>query len=222
MNEYEVEPVRGLPENLPAGERMLWQGAPAWRVLARRAFHVRKVAVYFCALIVWRVGNAMAGGTSLLEAASSATVLATVGVVALGILTLLAWLIARTTVYTITDRRLVMRFGLALPMAVNLPFTIIRSAAVKHHADGSGDLPLVVKPGQRVSYVVMWPHVRPWRLLGAEPMLRSVPDARRVADILGSALAAAAGQAPDTATATAANPAGSPEAADAGSLATAR
>ncbi len=31
------------PQALPAGERMLWQGAPSWRALARRSLHVRKV-----------------------------------------------------------------------------------------------------------------------------------------------------------------------------------
>ncbi|HBB55427.1 MAG TPA: phosphopantetheine adenylyltransferase, partial [Hyphomonadaceae bacterium] len=29
--EFDFEPVRGLPEALPAGEAILWQGAPsAW------------------------------------------------------------------------------------------------------------------------------------------------------------------------------------------------
>ncbi len=46
------------------------------------------------------------------------------------ILSLLAYLIARTTIYSITSRRVVMRFGVALPMTVNIPFKAIRSADV--------------------------------------------------------------------------------------------
>ena len=29
--EHEFEPVPGLPETLPEGESMLWQGKPGWR-----------------------------------------------------------------------------------------------------------------------------------------------------------------------------------------------
>ncbi len=42
----------GLPGQLPPGETILWQGAPHWRALARDAFHVRGVAVYFALLAV--------------------------------------------------------------------------------------------------------------------------------------------------------------------------
>ena len=53
--EHEFEPERGLPEQLPAGEQLLWQGSPEWKRLAQRAFHVRKLVVYFAALIALRV-----------------------------------------------------------------------------------------------------------------------------------------------------------------------
>ena len=49
--EHEFEAQYGLPEALPEGEHILWQGAPDWKVLARRVFHTRKVAVYFATFI---------------------------------------------------------------------------------------------------------------------------------------------------------------------------
>jgi hypothetical protein len=45
--------------------------------------------------------------------------------------------------------------------------------------------------------LLLWPHVRPWRLTHVEPMLRCVPEARVVADILAGALVAATPQAPE-------------------------
>ena len=39
--EHEFEAALGLPEPLPRGERLLWQGAPDWRVMAREAMHLR-------------------------------------------------------------------------------------------------------------------------------------------------------------------------------------
>ena len=49
--EHEFEAALGLPEPLPRGERLLWQGAPDWRVLAVAAFHIRKLAIYFAAML---------------------------------------------------------------------------------------------------------------------------------------------------------------------------
>jgi hypothetical protein len=120
---------------------------------------------------------------------------------ALALVALLTWLTTRTTVYTITNRRVVMRIGIALPLTVNLPFRIVGSAGLKLHADGTGDIPLSLTGDGRMAYLHLWPHARPWRVSRAEPMLRAVPDAARVAEILGRALlaSATARAAPDSA-----------------------
>lgn len=191
MREYEAEPIRGLPELLPPGEELLWQGAPRWGALALRAFHARKVALYFLLLVIWRVADLMADGQSLGAAALAALWLVLLGAAAVGLLVLLAWLMARGTVYSITSQRLVLRFGIAIQMVMNLPFGKIGSVDLKPYQDGTGDICLSLTGKERVSYVVLWPHVRPWRFVLAQPMLRVVPDAARVAEVLGQALAAA-------------------------------
>ena len=56
---------------------------------------------------------------------------------------------------------------------------------------GTGDLALRVKPGNRIAYLHLWPHARPWHVTAPEPMMRSVPDAADVSAILARALAAA-------------------------------
>jgi hypothetical protein len=101
----------------------------------------------------------------------------------------MAHVIAKGTIYTITNKRLVMRFGIALPMTVQIPFTKIVSAAARRHGDGSGDIPVTVNG--RMSYWVMWPHVRPWQMLRPQPMMRAIPDVEKVSAILGGALKAA-------------------------------
>jgi hypothetical protein len=77
---------------------------------------------------------------------------------------------------------------MAFPMAFNLPFRRIRSAGLRLNADGSGDIPLALAEGDKLSYVVLWPHARPWRLSNPEPMLRGLRDAKQVAEILARAL----------------------------------
>ena len=43
----------------------------------------------------------------------------------------------------------------------------------------------------RLAYLHLWPHVRPWRFSRVQPMLRGLPQVRETGRILGDALAAA-------------------------------
>ena len=147
--EHEFEPQHGLPEELPAGEAILWQGSPDWRRLARSAFHVDLVAGYFAVL--------------------------------------LAWLSARTTVYTLTDRRIVMRIGIVLTIAFNLPLKRIEGASIHALGNGTGDIALLLEDETRIAWMQLWPHARPWRMSRPQPMLRAVPQAQAVAQQLTQA-----------------------------------
>jgi hypothetical protein len=110
------------------------------------------------------------------------------GGLAIGILWLIARGYARTTVYTLTDKRLVIRNGIAIPVTINLPFARIDEASLKLFDDNSGDIVLTPNRSDRVPAVLLWPHMRPWRLRRPEPMLRSVPDAVHVAALLTAGL----------------------------------
>nr|WP_295662887.1 photosynthetic complex putative assembly protein PuhB [Polymorphobacter sp.] len=189
MSEYANEPIRGLPGLLPQGEHIIWQGSPAWRSLARKAMHTHLVGGYFAVLIAWSLLNVATAHKNFAGALPGLEITLGVGVGVVTLLTLLGWLAARATVYTITNKRVVLRFGIALPKCVNLPFSQISAAGLEVHGDGTGDLPLAVKE-TRLGYLHLWPHVRPWRVGKPEPMLRSLPEPRAVARILGEALAA--------------------------------
>lgn len=189
--EVEHEPIPGLPEELPAGEEILWQGRPAWRRLARDAFHVRGLAVYLGLATLARGLSFVVDGASLPSALFASAQVLPLVVVALGIAAGLAWLHARATVYTITTRRVVVRIGVALPITFNLPFKQLASAGSRVHADGSGDVVLELAGDNRLGFIFLWPHARPWRFTRAEPMLRSIPDVADVARTLGDAVRSA-------------------------------
>lgn len=173
--------------DLPKGESLIWQGSPSFRGLALRAFHIREVALYFGLLMVWRLASAWSN-TSPQEAIVYAAWLLAPAAISITILATLAWMFARAARYTITSKRVVLQFGVALPMTMNIPLGKIRNAALKTYRDGSGDIPLTVSDDRRVSFLLLWPHVRPWRLRVVEPMLRAVPDAATVAARLSEAL----------------------------------
>jgi len=190
--EHEFEAEYGLPEPLPRGERLLWQGGPDGRTLAVEALHWRKLAVYFAILLAWRAENVLSGGGTLTQAAVASAWLLPLAAFAIGIALTLATLIRRTTVYTLTDRRVVMRIGIVLTMTLNLPYRQIDGAGLRPGKDGHGDIALKLAPGVRIGYVHLWPHARPWQVRWPQPMLRAVPQASRVAALLADALQATA------------------------------
>ena len=188
LGEHEFEPQRGLPQRLPAGERLLWQGAPDAGVLARRVFHLRKLALYFAVLVAWRTFSSAHDGASVADIVVAVATGVGLALAALGLLTLIAWLVARTSVYTLTDRRVVMRVGVVLSVTFNLPLRQLDAVRTKVHSDGSGDVALVLTHGQRIAYLHLWPHVRPWRFTAPEPMLRGLPEVATVAKALAGAM----------------------------------
>jgi len=192
VSEHAGEPIRGLPGHLPAGEHILWQGAPDWRTLARSALKAHWVAGYFGVLTVWNVGSQLASGSSAVSVLGNAVLTLTVGSIAVGLLVLYAWLSARTTVYTLTNKRFVLRHGVALSKCFNIPYPTIASAGLKVDAKGVGDIPLGLADGYKVAYPHLWPHARPWRFVTPEPMLRSLPEAASVAELLSNQLQLAA------------------------------
>jgi hypothetical protein len=192
-HEHDFEPQRGLPEMLPADEQVLWQGGPDWQMLARRAFHVRKLAIYFAAILALRAGFVINDGGSLAQALKALAWLAPLAAIAVGGIAVMAWLSARGTLYTVTNKRVVMRIGIVLTVTFNLPYKRIEGAALHLNANGTGDLPLTLQQGERIAWLHLWPHVRPWRLARPEPMLRCVPEAQRVAQLLSTAWSQATG-----------------------------
>ena len=85
---------------------------------------------------------------------------------------------------------MVLRFGVALTKAINLPFSVLESGAVKAHADGSGDLALTLKAPNKLGFLHLWPHVRPWKVAAPQPAFRAIPDAASVGVLLAQAMKA--------------------------------
>lgn len=193
MSAEDFEPVPGLPEALPAGERLLWQGSPDWRILAAKAFHWRGIALYFGLLAAWRMVSGIAGGEPLRTSLGALAFLLPIALVVIAIVVGFAVLTARATIYTVTDQRVILRIGIALSMMFNIPFRAIEAASLRTRRDGTGDICLALEPGSRIAFLSLWPHARPWRLKRPEPTLRCIRHPEAVARILAEALAASAG-----------------------------
>jgi len=184
VREYEYEPINGLPENLPEGESIVWQGAPRWTALANRVFQVRTLALYFAALIGIHVVYKLMDGASSSHVWGGVSWQLTLATVSLGLLSGAAWLYARSTVYTLTNKRLVLRSGVATPMMVNLPLEKLESAGLRLCSDGTGDMLFTPTSDTKLYYMLLWPHVRLLGFRKIQPLLRGIPDAQNVARLL--------------------------------------
>ncbi|MEM7731053.1 MAG: photosynthetic complex putative assembly protein PuhB [Pseudomonadota bacterium] len=185
-DDFDQEPIRGLPELLPKGEEILWQGAPDWWALTKEALAIRGVAIYFVVLYAWRTVIA-AGEMSWGQAAAQSSFYLVLGAVTCALLAFTGWSQAKSSVYTITNRRIILRIGAALTMTMQFPYSWIGAADLTTKPDGTGNIALRTLGSTRFSYVMMWPHLRPWRLAKTQPALRAIPEAAKVARLVAEA-----------------------------------
>ena len=187
----------GVGQPLPAGERVHWMGRPDPAALARRVLHVRGLTVYFALLTVATLLVRLPMVGTRVAVADALTVLA-MGAAVLAFARVYAAVVARATLYAVTDRRVVVRAGVALPAVLNIPFDRITSVDLRRGRDGAGDLEITLGGGARIAYLLLWPHARPWHVTQPRPTLRGVVDI----EAAGVALAKALRAVPDVSTTT--------------------
>lgn len=182
------EPIPGIPEALHADERIVWQGKPKALRLAVQTLHVRLIFVCFALFTVWRLSTIVSRGGADQEALYVALIASLAGVFGAGILIGLGVAMAQSTIYTITDKRIILRHGVTIRKYVNIPFEAVQTARLKVGRTHTGSIALATSDTTRVPYLHLWPHVRPWKLLRPETMMRAIPDVEHVADILCTAI----------------------------------
>ena len=185
-DDFAVEPIEGLPELLPKGEVILWQGRPNWLRLTIESLNLWWVIGYFGLLAAWRflsVIDYMPFGTAISASIPFLFVAAFVGLLLCGV----GYIQAKATLYTITNRRVVMRIGAALTLTLNLPFTKIDNAAVAKKRGGFGNIAFETSGDTKFSFFVLWPHARSWYFGKPQPTLKCIPDIEKVSSILGQA-----------------------------------
>ena len=191
--EYEFEAALGLPEPLPQDEIILWQGAPNWISMAKHVFRLQWLSLYFAVIVIWQLISVASSEGGLADGWSSVALafgLAMIGLILVG---LMAYWSATEAIYTLTNRRIVMRVGIVLTVTFNLPYKTLGSAGLKLYKDGTGDIPMQIATEDKIAYFHLWPHARPWRLATPEPMMRCVPEAKQVAILLTEAWKASTG-----------------------------
>ena len=188
--EHEFEAEFGLPEKLPKGERILWQGSPDTKTILSKVFHIKLLGIYFGLLLAYRLVSGFSDGESLTTILYSALTILALSGLGLGLVGLIGYLIASTAVYTITNKRVVMRIGIVLNMTFNFPLKMIELADCGLTKKQSGDIYLKLSRETKIAIFHLWPHARPGKWAVPQPALRGIKNCPEVAKILVDAWAA--------------------------------
>jgi hypothetical protein len=183
--------IEGVEEPLPPGEHLLWQGRPDLRTLTLRALHLRAVLFYWAVVAAGFVlaGSFMDRGPG--DLAADLVWLFVVGLLGAGVLFGLAAAVRGSTTYALTDRRILIRLGVALPATFNLPLHQVDAVDLRDLGGGKGDLVFTPSGADRVGWLLLWPHAKPWAFRNPLPAFRAVPDAASVGRQIAAAVAAA-------------------------------
>ena len=183
-NEFEAQ--YGLPENLPEDEKILWQGSPVFASLVNKVFFLRLLIFYFIFLLgfglYWDFQKVPQS-----EALTNLLANFLLSGFSLAALTLLAHLTCSTAVYTLTNKRVVMRIGIVLTLTFNIPFKQILASDFKKHSDGSGDISFSIDPSTKIAFIHLWPHCRFKSFAHPEPALKCVENVSDVAFLIHEA-----------------------------------
>jgi len=185
--------IRGVAHALPPGERLLWQGTPEPGLVARHVFHRWLVIGYFAIVTGWWVFGTY-GKVEMDAFLPMLGMRLGLAAIVIGTVEFLARTVAKTTIYAITSRRLVLKIGMVLPMSINVPFNVLQNAAVGRFRDGTGQIALTLVPGNRLAYVALWPHCRVFNVTQPQPVLRGLAEPEVVAAVLRDAVIADAAE----------------------------
>jgi hypothetical protein len=187
--EHELEPELGLPEKLPEGEHILWQGSPDVKAILLRVFHLKGLLIYFGLILAYQVTTGITDGETVSAILLASFRIAVFSAIGLSLIALLAYLIASTAVYTITNKRVVMRIGIVLNMTFNFPLKMIESADYGVTKQGTGDIYLKLNKETKIAIFHLWPHSRPSHWASPQPTLRCIKNCSEVSKILVDAWA---------------------------------
>ena len=182
------EPVRGMPDQLPDGETVLWQGRPSATALAFNAFRLRWVIGYFVVMTMYRLANLSTNGAEPSQLTNAVVTSVLFAAAAITLIFGLAYAMSRAAIFTITNQRVVLRYGAAIRKYVNIPFSKMESAQLKRKSVRVGDISFqLTGPGQP-PYLHLWPFARPFKYSKPQPMMRGIKEPEQVAELLARAV----------------------------------
>lgn len=181
----------GEVSRLPAGERVLWSGAPDQRALARYLLRERWVLGFVAFSFAIGAADAWQHPTDTIPRLIGVGILSLVlALVAVVSIRLFAWRLAKTSSYVITDKRVFFNIGIVLRADANVPYSIVEDVDLRRRADGSADLIISLTGEQEIPWLLLFPHMV-WRGgRRGRPTFRALREPDVASELLVNALRA--------------------------------
>ena len=117
-----------------------------------------------------------------------ATLSGIMGLIAIVSIRLLAWQMAKTSTYVITDKRIFFNIGIVLRADANIPYSSIETVDLQRRSDGSADLMVTLTDEQEIPWLLLFPHMT-WRgNRRGRPTFRALRTSQAAADAVVGAL----------------------------------
>ena len=169
---------------IPDGEKIYWSGMPNWRSFGYHAFGIKYLIFYliFCAFYSVTQIN---GGFNFSTFFGKYLPFIISGLFAGMMLFFLAYVAASHTCYVLTEKRIVIKTGVALVFLLNLPLKNVVSIDKKTLAQGRGNLSFKAQSKKRIPFLSCWPSVRGGSFFEPIPTFRSIANIDYIGTLVG-------------------------------------
>ena len=174
---------KNILDAIPEGESILWKGKPSFWGFSWYFFGLKLLAFYLIILSVVFAARLTVTDFFTAFVVDFLPFLLS-GILTSCILMALAKIQSQSSVYIITENRVIIKSGAALSFLISMPFKKIKAVNLQKRKGSLGTISFELNSGKRVPYISCWPSVRPWRFKNTEPAFSCIENVDEVATIL--------------------------------------
>ena len=177
------EAPKNILDVIPNGESILWKGRPSLWGFSWNLFGLKWITLYLSMLSIVSVARFFASDFYTAFYVDFLPFFLS-GIFASIILIGLAATQTYSTVYIITENRVIIKTGAALSFLISMPFKKIKEVNLQKRGASIGTISFELLSEKRVPYISCWPSVRPWKFKRTQPAFSCIGSVDEVATIL--------------------------------------
>ena len=177
------EAPKNILDAIPNGESILWKGRPSLWGFSWNLFGLKWITLYLSMLSIVSVARFFASDFYTAFYVDCLPFFLS-GIFASIILIDLAATQTYSTVYIITENRVIIKTGAALSFLISMPFKKIKEVNLQKRGASIGTISFELLSEKRVPYISCWPSVRPWKFKRTQPAFSCIGSVDEVATIL--------------------------------------
>ena len=177
------EALKNILDAIPNGESILWKGRPSLWGFSWNLFGLEWITLYLSMLSIVSVARFFASDFYTAFYVDFLPFFLS-GIFASIILIGLAATQTYSTVYIITENRVIIKTGAALSFLISMPFKKIKEVNLQKRGASIGTISFELLSEKRVPYISCWPSVRPWKFKRTQPAFSCIGSVDEVATIL--------------------------------------